>query len=102
MTFLQKFYLAITNTSIEFIQTNPHTQKLLIAYIGEIQDEIKKSQKNGASTHRYFDLLEEITHQLIKIHGFPAFRAVYGEEDSWIKTEIKNTLNFSLWDAAEE
>lgn len=101
MTFLQKFYLAITNTSIGFIQTNPYTQKLLIAYIGEIQDEIKKSKKNGASTYRYFDLLEEITYKLIKIHGFPAFRKVYSEEDGWIKTEIKNTLNFSFWEAAE-
>ena len=69
---------------------------MIASYIGEIQTEIKKGQQQGRSTYKYFDLLEEITYKLISIHGFEAFASVYGEDKGWIKTEIKNTLNFAF------
>lgn len=93
---LTTFWQSITNSQIHFIADNPHTIKMIESYIGTIETEIKKGQKSGKSTSKYFELLEEITHQLIKIHGFKAFTETYFIEKGWIKTEIKNTLNFAF------
>ena len=90
------FWHSITDSSIYFIATNPRTQKMIASYIGVVQTEIEKGQQQGKSTYKYFDLLEEITYQLISIHGFEAFAEVYAEDKGWIKTEIKNTLNFAF------
>ena len=90
------FWQSIADSPIHFIADNPHTQKMIESYIGSIQTEIKKGKQQGRSTYKYFDLLEEITHQLIVIHGFEAFVSVYTEDKGWIKTEIKNTLNFAF------
>ena len=91
------FWQSMTNSPIHFIANNPRTQKMITSYISAITKEIEKGEQQGRSTYKYFDLLEEITCKLITIHGFKAFAAVYGEDKGWIKTEIKNTLNFSFF-----
>lgn len=93
---LTTFWQSIADSSIHFVANNPRTQKMIASYIGTIQTEIKKGQQQGRSTYKYFDLLEEITYQLISIHGFDVFAEVYAEDKGWIKTEIKNTLNFAF------
>ena len=90
------FWQSIATSPIPFIANNLLTQKTIESYISTLEKEITKGQKIGKSTSRYFELLEEITHQLIKIHGFEVFAEAYHTEKVWIKTEIKNTLNFAL------
>lgn len=93
---LIQFWNDIKDSQISFIADNERTQSMIESYIGVMTIEIEKGKKQGRSTYKYFDLLEEITYELIKIHGFEAFANIYAEEKGWIKTEIKNTLNFAF------
>lgn len=93
---LTKFWQSITTSQIHFIADSPLAKNMIESNIGIMKTEITKGQKSGKSTPRYFELLEEITHKLIKIHGFEVFAEVYHTEKAWIKTEIKNTLNFAF------
>ncbi len=96
MTPLDKFWQEIDDSLIPFISSHPRTKKMIEGLIGEMIEEVQKSKKAGQSTHRYFEMLEEIAHKLISIHGFDIFTTAYSEEKGWIKTEIKNTLNFAF------
>ena len=100
MTPLDKFWAAIENSLISFIADNQRTKTMIEGFIGEIITEVEKGKVAGQSTHKYFDILEEITHKLINIHGFDIFTTAYSEEKGWIKTEIKNTLNFAFMEVS--
>ncbi|MEM6317252.1 MAG: hypothetical protein AAF960_06255 [Bacteroidota bacterium] len=99
LTQLEKFWQAIEESSIGFVRLDERTQKMIIRYWGAMREEIERGQQQQRSTYAYFDLLEIITYELITIHGFEALANSYAEEKGWIKTEIKNTLNFAFQDA---
>jgi len=100
-TLLDHFWQDIKESNLHFIADDQLTQAMIESYIGAVTSEIKKGQKLGRSTYKYFDLLEVMTYELIKIHGFEAFAPIYSEEKGWIKTEIKNTLNFAFMSGVE-
>lgn len=93
---LTQFWKDIKESPIHFIVDHERTQSMIESYIGVMVVEIEKGKKQGRSTYKYFDLVEEITYELIKIHGFEVFASIYAEDKGWIKTEIKNTLNFAF------
>ncbi|MGB1243401.1 MAG: hypothetical protein ACPG49_12810 [Chitinophagales bacterium] len=97
----EKFWNEVEESCIPFIADNKRIRAYIEARLLKLMRLIMEARKGGYSSMIFFDLLEKIAFKIIEIEGVESLSEVYNTEAGWLKTEIKNTLNFICYDAYE-
>lgn len=95
------FWKDLADGPLHFLEGDEKTKVLITSYFDRMKIEIKKGQKLKASTTIYFELIEDLSQELIDLCGASVFEDAYPSGKDWIKTEIKNTLNFAFMSGNE-
>ena len=100
---LQKdeFWKEIEGSCIHFIAKNKVIRAYIEARFLKLMHLIAEAKEQAYSSMIFFDALEKIAFKIIDIEGVERLCEVYNVEAGWLKTEIKNTLNFICFDAYE-
>ncbi len=97
----EKFWEEVKGSEIHFIAGNKVIGNYIKARFLNLMRLIGEAREQGYSPMIFFDILEKIAFKIIEIEGIERLCEVYDVEAGWLKTEIKNTLNFICYDAYE-